>query len=94
MPLIRNYMEDCVEGLIDKVMHEVGCCKCENCKYDITAIALNNLSPKYVVTRRGEFYTKLDFLHQQFDVDIIATITKAIALVNRNPRHNEENDQF
>ena len=89
MPLIRNYMEDCVGMLIDRVISEIDCCKCENCRYDVTAIALNSLPPKYVVTRRGEFYTKLDFLHQQFDVDIVSAITKAVELVKQNPRHDD-----
>ena len=93
MPLIRNYMEDCVAMLLDKVINEVDVCKCENCRYDITAIALNSLPPKYVVTTRGQFYAKMDFLHQQFDVDIISAITRATTLVAKNPRHGD-NDSY
>jgi len=57
---------------------------------DIRAIALNSLPPKYVVTRKGELYTKLSSLQQQFDVDIISAITKAAVIVGRNPRHGED----
>ena len=83
-------MEDCVSDIMDSVLQEIHSCVCERCRYDITAIALNSLIPKYVVTRRGELYTKLNALQQQFDVDIIAAITKAAVIVNRNPHHNTD----
>jgi len=87
---IKNYMEDCVSDMLDSVLAEIHSCTCEKCRYDITAIALNSLPSKYVVTKRGELYTKLASLQQQFDVDIIAAITKAAVIVNRNPRHNAD----
>ena len=87
---IKNYMEDCVSDMLDRILTEINSCTCEKCTYDITAIALNSLPSKYVVTKRGQLYTKLAALQQQFDVDIIAAITKAAVIVNRNPRHNVE----
>jgi competence protein ComFB len=87
---IKNYMEDCVSDMLDTVLKDINVCDCGKCKYDITAIALNSLPPKYVVTRKGQLYTKLSSLQQQFDVDIIAAITKASVIVSRNPRHNGE----
>jgi competence protein ComFB len=84
---IKNYMEDCVSDMLDQVLKDINVCSCEKCKYDITAIALNSLAPKYVVTPKGELYTKLSSLAQQSDVDIISAITKASVIVNRNPRH-------
>jgi len=84
---LRNYMEDCVDDQLLSVLRGVNCCMCENCLFDIKAIALNSLPPKYVVTRKGQLYTKLFTLQQQFDVDIIAAITKAAVIVSRTPRH-------
>ncbi len=89
MPILKNYMEVCVEDQIEAVLKQINCCSCENCQLDITAIALNSLPPKYVVTRKGQFYTKLSGLQQQFDVDVIAAITKAAEIVSRSPRHEE-----
>ena len=86
---IKNYMEDCVGDMLDNVIATMQTCTCEKCRADITAIALNSLPAKYVVTKKGELYTKLKTLEQQFDVDIIAAITKAAVLVARNPRHEE-----
>ena len=86
---LRNYMEVCVNGQINAVLSKMNCCTCENCMMDITAIALNSLPPKYVVTKKGQMYTKLNTLRQQFDVDIIAAISKAAVIVGRDPRHDQ-----
>ena len=84
---MRNYMEVCVNNLVDKVMASLGSCTCDNCRLDVMAIALNKLPPKYIVTARGELYSKINNLRHQFDVDVMAAITSAIVLVSRNPRH-------
>jgi len=84
---IRNYMEICVLDLLEPVLDNLNACKCENCQLDILAIALNSLPTKYVVTKRGELYTKINILQHQFDVDIVSAIAKATVIVSRNPRH-------
>ena len=85
---IKNYMEVCVFNALDKVLTSLGSCTCDICKLDVMAMALNNLPPKYVVTSRGELYSKINNLRHQFDVDITAAITSASVLVSRNPRHD------
>lgn len=91
--LIKNYMELCVNDMLDSVLTGINACRCERCRMDTLAIALNSLPPKYVVTKKGELYTKLSSLQNQFDVDIIAAITKASVIVGRNPRHDPEQDE-
>jgi len=49
---------------------------------------LNDLPPQYIVTKRGEIYSKINNLKAQFEVDVISAITKAAILVKRNPNHN------
>ena len=85
---LKNYMESCVMDLLDPVLESLNACSCENCTLDILAIALNSLPSKYVVTKKGELYTKISNLQNQFDVDIIAAIAKASVIVSRNPRHD------
>lgn len=87
---LRNYMEICVGDLLNAVLENIDCCSCEKCRYDIMAITLNMLPPKYVVTHKGSLYTKLSALQAQFDVDIIAAITKASVIVGKSPRHDED----
>ncbi len=94
MQTIKNYMEDCVDDLIVPVLKRMGCCTCESCIYDVKAIALNALPPKYVVTKKGHFYTKLSALQSQFEVDIIAAISKAAEFVSRSPRHENYVDEL
>ncbi|AAM24495.1 MAG: Late competence development protein ComFB [Caldanaerobacter subterraneus] len=84
---LKNYMEDAVEQMMDRVLKDIDVCKCERCRMDIKALALNNLPPKYVVTEEGELYVKTNELVRQFEVDIIKAITMAAMKVKENPRH-------
>ena len=88
MVTIKNYMEEVVFNLIEGVLEDINVCKCESCVMDIAAIALNDLPPKYIATEKGELYSKVNSLKSQFEVDVIAAITKAAVLVKRSPRHN------
>ncbi len=88
MAQLKNFMEDVVLSLMQDILEDIDVCKCDKCFMDIAAIALNSLPPKYIVTEKGELYSKVETLKQQFEVDIIAAITKAAVLVKRNPRHD------
>jgi competence protein ComFB len=86
---IKNYMEDIVWQKIDKVMERhPDFCGCEKCRYDIVALALNFLPPRYVVNDKGETYTKVHSLEQQFNIDIITALTNAITIVSKLPHHD------
>lgn len=84
---LKNYMEEAVDQMMDKVLKNLDVCKCDRCRMDIKALALNNLPPKYVVTEEGELYVKTNELVRQFEVDIIKAITMAAIKVNNNRRH-------
>lgn len=86
---ISNYMEILVEQELDSMIEKMGVCKCERCRLDIKALALNSLSPKYIVTGNGKLYTKISLLQQQFEVDVLSAITKAILVVKEHPRHED-----
>ncbi|RCX09299.1 competence protein ComFB [Anaerobacterium chartisolvens] len=88
MPQIKNYMEEIVFNQMKEVLSDINVCSCEKCVMDIAAIALNALPPKYIVTEKGELFSKIDSLKQQFEVDVISAITRAAVLVKRNPRHD------
>ena len=89
---MKNYMEPCVNNMLVPILKGINSCTCEKCKLDIMAIALNSLPPKYIVTTKGQLFTKVSALQQQFDVDIIAAITKAAVIVSRAPRHEKEDE--
>ncbi|MCQ4921614.1 late competence development ComFB family protein [Tissierella carlieri] len=86
---LYNLMENEVLNTIDSIQKEVEIkCQCEKCRLDIAAIALNNLSPKYVVTEKGYLYAKVNNMNYQFNTDVITAVTKAIEMVSENPKHD------
>lgn len=84
---LKNFMEEVVNKKTDTLLNIMNICKCEKCKLDIMAIALNDLPAKYVVTDTGELYTKLRELEQQFEVDVETAIVKAAIFVSKSPKH-------
>lgn len=88
--IIKNHMEDLVWNNIDSIIaRHQNICDCEKCRYDIAALALNFLPPRYTVTEKGETYTRIKSLEQQFNIDIITAISHAIKIVNNQPHHEE-----
>ncbi len=88
--LFKNYMEEAVDGTMEEILaRRDDICKCERCRMDIKALALNHLPPKYVVTDMGYVYTKVNELESQFKADITVAVTNAIKTVRKNPRHGE-----
>jgi len=83
-------MEEAVIYKTNDILKIMNICKCEKCKLDIIAIALNDLPSKYVVTQIGELYAKVNELTQQFEVDIETSIVKAAVQVARSPKHDIE----
>ncbi|MDR3091764.1 MAG: late competence development ComFB family protein [Clostridiales bacterium] len=86
---VKNYMRDCVNDVLNVVMEKVSCCSCEKCRMDVIAMALNALPPKYIVTKKGELYSKLSKLQQQFEVDVMREVARAAELVSKRPRHGD-----
>lgn len=87
MKKITNCMEISVKECLDKLLEESNGCKCEKCRYDMMAIALNNLKPYYVTTHLGEVITKIKNMEQQSEANIVVEVTKAIKKVHMSPKH-------
>jgi competence protein ComFB len=85
-------MEIVVANLIHEIISEIKMCTCNKCFMDITALALNDLKPKYFTTYEGEVQMRVNLLREQNEVDIITAITKAAILVKRNPRDMKYKD--
>lgn len=87
--MLKNYMEDAISHLLPSVLEDyTDICKCEKCLLDIKAITLNSLKPMYSATTDGSVYLKLNEMNNQFRIDIINSIMKAVEIVSRNPRHD------
>ncbi len=87
--IIKNFMEEAVFGNVDKVISNNNYCNCEKCRFDVAAIALNNLKPHYFVTDQGELYAKLDELTLQYSADVFSALQQAADTVKAYPRHND-----
>lgn len=86
---LRNYSEEAVDNLLDNILSKYNnICKCEKCKLDIKAYALNSLKPKYIVSEQGEIYTRaINEIDKQEVINITEYIMKGIDIVSKNPKH-------
>ncbi|EDS78641.1 late competence development ComFB family protein [Clostridium massiliodielmoense] len=87
---LKNYSEEAVDKLLIKVLAKYeNICKCEQCKRDIKAYALNYIAPKYITSEKGEIYARaLNEINKQETINIINAIMRAIEVVSKNPKHN------
>ncbi|SKC72177.1 late competence development ComFB family protein [Maledivibacter halophilus] len=86
--LLKNYMEIAVDHVLPNLLRAFDdVCTCKKCKLDMKAIALNNLKPHYVVTEKGELYSKVEEMSGQFETDVMKALIDAIDIVSKNPRH-------
>ena len=86
---LKNFSEIEVNNLLGQILNRYdNICKCEKCKLDIKALALNSLSAKYTVSEQGETFTSaLAEINKQQAIDVTTAITRAIAIVSANPKH-------
>lgn len=85
---IKNFMEDVVSSYVDEALEkEEDFCSCARCRLDVMALTLNDLKPKYVVLPRGYAYARMDELQAQFLADTIVSVSRAIKIVRKKPRH-------
>jgi len=83
-----NRMESIVIQAVEELLScKRDLCSCDRCKYDIIALALNMLPPRYVVTTLGEVVTSVNLQSPQWKADIMMAVYKAIEIVQKNPRH-------
>lgn len=85
---MKNTMESLVEKELEKYLEtKEGICKCEKCKLDMKAYALNKLPAHYVVNERGFIHEKIDEMRTQFNVNILKEVIEAVQQISKRPRH-------
>lgn len=88
--VLVNLAELMVRENLETVMERMNICDCNVCKKDVMAIALNTLPTRYVTTDRGKQYIQLETYKKQYEVDVMAALTKACVKVKVAPRHPEQ----
>jgi len=79
-----NVMEELVIDIVADMAQAGKMCACTRCRLDVSAIALNNLPPSYVVTAEGE---SIKSNMTQYRVDALRMVTRAIEVVRKMPHH-------
>ncbi|MGD9569219.1 MAG: late competence development ComFB family protein [Sedimentibacter sp.] len=84
--ILYNVTEKLVLIKLDAALKKMNCCRCDRCKEDIVAIALNNLKPMYIVATKNDIKQKIHEL-QNIGNEITIEVIKAVLIVRKNPRH-------
>lgn len=83
---VYNVMESIVEqAMRDLVQQRPDLYHCDQCRLDIKAIALNRIPPKYVVSHKGEVFSKVGAMANQYMTDVYRELSKAISIVSTDP---------
>lgn len=78
-----NLMERMVAEKLDAAFDKFHCCKCDKCKKDAAAIALNKLPPRYVVAEKLSLLLE----DRQTNTEVTTAIIQGILIVKAHPRH-------
>jgi competence protein ComFB len=82
-----NLSELLTKELLPSVMERMEMCTCPMCTTNVLALTLNALPPKYVTSDEGKQYTQLEVYKSQYELDVLAAMTKACLRVKSSPRH-------
>ena len=82
-----NVMEHIVRDKIIYYMRQFDVCTCDRCKADVTALTLNGLMPKYIVTMKAAVDPLLSYYTNRLISDVTVEATKSCMIVKENPRH-------
>lgn len=69
-------------------MAQYGCCTCERCVTDVTALALTRLPAKYVVLEKDATSPMIGFYQSRYRTEILASLLRACLAVKEAPRHD------
>ena len=83
---MANLMEELVINKLDSTLDRFNCCKCDKCKKDIAALALNRLKPRYVVMKEGE-QEKRRKAELENGSEVTGALVQAILVVKKAPWH-------
>lgn len=83
---IQNVSEDMIDMFLEDCLNATDMCRCDRCRADVKAYALNAFPPHYVVTDFGDALTRAMALSNQFQADIITAIMQGVMVVKNSPR--------
>lgn len=81
---VVNLMEYLVADRLDGAFKKFNCCKCDKCRKDVVALALNQLPTKYVVAEQEEIPELVKAISGS---EVSTAIVHAVLVVRSHPRH-------
>ena len=84
--VLVNLMEELVINKLESTLDRFNCCKCDKCKKDIAALALNRLKPRYVVMKEVE-QEKRRKAELENGSEVTGALVQAILVVKKAPWH-------
>ena len=82
--VLVNLAEQLVADRLEAVFEKFNCCRCDKCRHDVAALALNTVQPQYVVTTLEEIPALLEAGDTR---EIPGALVKAILHVKNHPKH-------
>lgn len=82
--ILLNLMETLVADRLDAAFEKFNCCRCDKCKRDVAALALNSLPPHYVLCDPENLQAQLDACSTK---EVAGALIKAILHVKNHPQH-------
>lgn len=83
-----NLMEETVLQKIDQLWPGTDYCKCENCRMDIAAYALNRLPAQYVQSLKGKVMYRFESTQMQREIEVTVAVSQGIEIVGKSPHKN------
>jgi len=84
---VVNIIEDMVRLKVNDMIKDFDMCDCDLCRLNACAIALNNLPPHYVTTKKGALLGKVDDIELTYRARIAVEVAKALKIVKERPLH-------
>ena len=82
---LLNLMEETVLNKIDQLLPNTEYCKCNKCRMDMAAYALNRLPAQYVQSIKGKVFYRFASSQVQNDVEVTVAVSNAIEVVGKAP---------
>lgn len=83
-----NLMEETVLDKIEHLWQNTDYCKCNQCKMDIAAYALNRLPAQYVQSMKGKVLYRFESNRIQRDIEVTVAVSQGIEIVGKSPHKN------
>ena len=79
-----NIMEQMVLENMDAVIGKFNGCRCDHCRCDMAALALNRLPAHYIVVSPEEMQARMEEVPKK---QVLDALVQAVIKVRSNPRH-------